>query len=352
MSQETYNAEAIIDDYSPLGAPVKKRAYTSHKITEDEIVTPLEEPSFTPPSFNDFDDTEETSKTEPRPFNEEYSQLDGKEKTMGAEMMAEMTIDLYAKGCGLLGKVGEISEAKIDRHIAEGSIDPEITIPTENGEVGIKEFASEYNQTVKDAFHVDDEFKEKVKPVLVRVYKKKGIGMTDTQLLLYYGSMDLAPKLASAVALRKTSNNILEALISNTQALRESRAPQPQPKPTEPAPQPTQPTPSTRVEPEEEFTEKISEVVEPTTTARRPTPKKPKTPVGEQLEYFEPEEDSVYDNLKSRGGFAQETTVPSNMPSFGDPEILSGIDKIAKKSRATKKVVLRKVPTRKNSKNN
>ncbi len=352
MSQETYNAEAIIDDYSPLGAPVKKRAYTSHKITEDEIVTPLEEPSFTPPSFNDFDEPEDSGKTEDRVFNEEFSQLDGKEKTMGAEMMAEMSVDLYAKLCGLLGKIGEISETKIDRLIAEGQIDPDITLPTESGEVGIKEFATEYNQTVKEAFIVEDEFKEKVTPVLVRIYKKKGIGMTDTQTLMYLVGMDVTPKLISAGALYKTNKGILEALVSNTQALRESRAPKPQPSPVQPTSQPTPPTPtpSSRVEPEEEFTEKISEVVEPT-TASRPARKTPKTPVGEQLEYFEPEEDVVYSNLKNTGGFAQETKIPSNMPSFGDPETLKGIDKIAKKSRTTKKVVLRTVPSRRKPKN-
>lgn len=353
MSQETYNAETIIDEYSPLGAPVKKRAYTSHKIVEDEIVTPLEEPNFVPPSYGDFDDGEDAPKTEERPFNPQFSELDNKDKKMGAELMAQMVVDIYEKGTGLMGKLAELSEQRLDRHIAEGEIDPQITIPTDSGEMGIKEFAQEYNETVRDAFKVDDEFKEKVTPPLIRVFQKRGIGMTDEQLLAYHFGVDLFAKGVNVVSLRKTSNSIVEAMMANTRAINDSRpkASSPVSTPTPPPSTPPSPEAKERVEPEEEFTEKISEVV-----AEKPAPKKPAssrkkpTPINEQLEYFEPEEDTVYANLNSQGGFAEESKIPSNMPDFGDPEILKGIDKIAKNSSPAKKVTLRKVVPRRNNK--
>ena len=336
MSQETFNTAPeveIIQDFSPLDAPVKQRSYTQHHVTDVEAMGDLEEPTFQPPSFNDFEEGDGGEPEPERPFNQAYSELDGKEKTMGAKMMAEMAIDLYEKGCGLLGKLPEISEGKLDRLISEGEIDPSIEIPTESGSLGVKEFASEYNDSIKDAFSVSDEFKEKVKPPLERVFKKRGIGMTDEQLLMYYFATDFGAKGVQAFMLRKTANGILDSLRENTLAIREQNAYRTTPTPT--------PTPKAEVKTETqsaEYTEDISEAVEQEYVA--PKRKKPATNLDSQVEFFEPEEveNGVYSILNDNGGFKAETKVADNMPTFGDPEILAGIEKIAKDSGLEKPV--------------
>lgn len=334
MSQETFNTAPeveIIQDFSPLDAPVKQRSYTQHHVTDVEAMGDLEEPTFQPPSFNDFEEGEGGEPEPERPFNQAYSELDGKEKTMGAKMMAEMTLDLYEKGCGLLGKLPEISEGKLDRLIAEGEIDPNLEIPTEGGNLGVKDFASEYNDSIKDAFSVSDEFKEKVKPPLERVFKKRGIGMTDEQLLMYYFATDFGAKGVQAFMLRKTANGILDSLRENTLAIREQNAYNNRPTPTPKAEVKTE-TQSA------EYTENISEAVEQEYVA--PKRQKPATNLDSQVEYFEPEEvqDGVYSVLNDNGGFKTETKVADNMPTFGDPDILAGIDKIAKDSGLEKPV--------------
>jgi len=315
QDQETIiEAEVVQDEFSPLDAPVKQRSYTNHHFaTDDVVVEDLQEPTFQQPNFSDFDPEEAKSNKEPeRTFNESYSELDGKEKTMGAEMMAEMTLDLYEKGCGFLGKLPEISERKLDGLIAEGEIDPNIQIPTESGNLFVKDFAQEYNSSIKDAFEVSDEFKEKVKPPLVRVLKKRGIGMTDEQLLAYYFITDLGAKTAQAVMLRKTANSILDSLKENTQVLRENSRPAPAQQPT-----------TTKEEPVKYYTQEDEEEV----VIKR---EKPKTNLEEQLQYFEPEEQgSVYNNLKDNGGFEKEFIEPDNMPKFGDSEILSQLEKLS-----------------------
>lgn len=336
MSQETFNTAPeveIIQDFSPLDAPVKQRSYTQHHVTDVEAMGDLEEPTFQPPSFNDFEEGDGGEPEPERPFNQAYSELDGKEKTMGAKMMAEMTLDLYEKGCGLLGKLPEISEGKLDRLIAEGEIDPNLEIPTEAGSLGVKEFASEYNDSIKDAFSVSDEFKEKVKPPLERVFKKRGIGMTDEQLLMYYFATDFGAKGVQAFMLRKTANGILDSLRENTLAIREQNAYRTTPTPT--------PTPKAEVKTETqsaEYTENISEAIEQEYVA--PKRKKPATNLDSQVEFFEPEEveNGVYSILNDNGGFKAETKVADNMPTFGDPEILAGIEKIAKDSGLEKPV--------------
>lgn len=321
-NQETFVEAEVMDDFSPLDAPVKQRSYTQHKVYSDsEVVADLEEPSFQAPNFNDFDEPSAEAEKEPaKPFNEAYSELDGKEKTMGAEMMAEMTLDIYEKGCGFLGKLPEISESKLDQLIAEGEIDPDIQLPTESGEIGVKDFAVEYNSSIKDAFEVSEDFKNNVRPPLIRVFKKRGIGMTDEQLLGYYFVTDLGTKVAQMVMLRKTSKNILDSLKENTMAIRESQ--RPTAKAPAPAPAPTAPKKEDSVD----YYEDISEVEE--RVVRQPKAKA-KTNLEEQIQYFEPEEDSVFANLTDRGGFKEEFVEANGMPQFGDRDMLSKLEKLS-----------------------
>jgi len=50
-NQETIEAQ-VMDDFSPLDAPVKQRSYTQHKIYADSDVIPeLEEPTFQAPNL-------------------------------------------------------------------------------------------------------------------------------------------------------------------------------------------------------------------------------------------------------------------------------------------------------------
>lgn len=318
-NQETFVEAQVMDDFSPLDAPVKQRSYTQHKIYADSDVVPeLEEPTFQAPNFSDFDEVSPEEKEPAKPFNEPFSELDGKEKTMGAEMMAEMTLDIYEKGCGFLGKLPEISESKLDQLIADGEIDPNIELPTESGNIGVKDFAVEYNSSIKDAFEVSEDFKNNVRPPLIRVFKKRGIGMTDEQLLAYYFITDLGTKSAQAFMLRKTSKNILDSLKENTIAIRESRTP----RPNNPTPTPTAPKKEESVEYYEEVSEAKEEVI------RRPK-SKPKTNLEEQIQYFEPEEDSVFSNLTDKAGFKEEYEEPSGMPQFGDKNILSTLEKLS-----------------------
>jgi hypothetical protein len=334
MSQETNYAEPImdnnedIDGYSPLDAPVKQRAYTRPNIDEAEIMGDLEVPTFERPSFSEFDEEEDAPEPE-RPFNPSFSELDNKEKAMGAEMMADMTLDIYEKACGWIGKIPQISESKIDKLIAEGDIDADITLPTQAGEMPVRDFAKEYNNSIKDAFEVDDEFKEKVRPPLVRVFKKRGIGMTDEQMLGYYFLTDLGAKGAQAFMLRKQANSILDALKENTIEMRESRMryerPATPPTPSQPAS--TSQTKSDVAQNDDlvDYTTDISSVT--SSNDNVPKRKKPKTNLEEQLENFNSE--PVYDNLKDNAGFKNDFQNDPSMPSFGDKSILAELDRLS-----------------------
>lgn len=326
MNQETVNQNPeveIIDDYSPLNAPVKERAYTQHHVVDSQVLADLDEPTFMPPSFNESEEDEEETVREP--LNQAYSELSGKEKTTGAKVMVDVTLDIYSKLCSFMGKLPQISEEKVERLIAEGEIDPSIQIPTEAGNLGIKEYAEEYNGSIREAFEVTDEFKETVSPIMERVFKKRGIGMTDEQSLAYYFITDFGTKGYQVFALRRTTNNLIDGLKENTNAIRESVAR------TNTQPQASQ---SVKQEPVQNFQAVNIQDEDSEVYYERPKRTKPETNLDEQVQYFEPEEveNGVYSVLKSGSGFKHETKVESNMPNFGDPEVLAGIDKIEKQS--------------------
>jgi hypothetical protein len=156
--------------------------------------------------------------------------------------------------------------------------------------------------------------------------------MTDEQLLAYYFVTDLGTKSAQAFMLRKTANNILDSLKENTLAIRESQIQ----RPTTQTPTPSAP----RKEPSVDYYEEVAEVEE--SVVRKPRAKA-KTNLEEQIQYFEPEEDSVFANLSDKGGFKQDYVEPTGMPQFGDKDILSKLEQLSEEP--VKPVRVRKTKT-------
>lgn len=324
-SNTDYSDQKIQDiGYSPLNEPVTKREYTIPKIDPSELQGELEEPIFTAPSLDELESMDNGAsggaeatqpKQQPRPeptqINQAFSELPNKEKKMGAEMMADVVIDGYEKlGTGI-GHLAKISETKMDREFADGNIDPNLALPiNEMGDtVSVKEFVTEFNKEAEGAFETTDDFKEKVKPPLVRVFQKRGIGMTDEQLLLYYFGTDLASKGFTAVQLKKSSNAILDNLREQTSMMRGQQMP-----------------PTSTASAHHQTDEPVQQPVQATPVEETPV-----------TEYHEPEERSGSgaqdgDNIviveDTSGQFA-ETKHAENMPEFGNKELLEDMQKLA-----------------------
>ena len=89
----------------------------------------------------------------------------------------------------------QVSEKKLNKLQAEGEINLNAMIDYDYGKkMRAGEFFVEYNNQVKNILTVSDEFKEEVTPVLERVLAKRGIGLTDEQLLMYMFGKDIAAK--------------------------------------------------------------------------------------------------------------------------------------------------------------
>ena len=247
------------------------------------------------------DTVEEAEFEEVNDYNVESNELGNKEKQMGAEMIADVVVDGYSRLKMGMGSLSSISENKLEREFAEGNINPNIELPIDEygNTASIREFVKEFNDTSKEAFNTPEDFKEKVKPPLIRVFKKRGVGMTDEQLLLYYFGTDFATAGITAFGLKKSADGILKQLREQTDMMRSPNAP-------------VQPVNTSTPQQSTDVSEDESEFKEPE-------------------EVYEVQPDNVKPKKNTNSNFSSESVTPSNMPEFGDPSILKEIDDLASK---------------------
>lgn len=236
---DTSNAE-ILDDFSPLDEPVLEKEYTKHnvKINPNDFRNDIPEPSFTPPPMTGMMTEEEKVKKPQEPFNKELKDLPKKDKEMASEKVADMCITTYEWLNDYADSKLLIDENKLRKMQKDGQIDLSAEIPMGNTSVTAMEFVQEYNEQSKGTISVSKEFKEEVRPVLVRVLEKRGIGMTDENYLAYLVVKDLVIKGFMAKQSLNVKKEILETLKEATMLIRGNAQPQPQPYQPQPQPQP------------------------------------------------------------------------------------------------------------------
>jgi hypothetical protein len=270
------NQPALDADYNPLQENVKQRPYTRPNV-EVTDATPIAEPVFTPPSFDELQNGFEAdmngsgAKTDDRTAwglndddvssaNPYVENLDKKDQRAASAALTDAVLDGYSQLNGFGNKLVQFDPAKFEEMMRKGEIDPNIALPVNGQEIGILDYINEYNSQTAEVISVSQEFKDKVRPVMIRVMMKRGIGMTDEQLLAYYFGVDMLTKGAMIYGLRKQNASLIETLKEMSSGYTRPSTPPParesqptQPTYEEPAPQPRQEAKSERqyVEPEE-----------------------------------------------------------------------------------------------------
>jgi hypothetical protein len=315
LQPETFEA-----DYNPLQENVKQRPYTRPNV-EVTDATPIAEPVFTPPSFEELQNGFEAdmngggAQVDDRKVwgqsdedfgsaNPYVEQLDKKDQKAASSALADAVLDGYSQLNGFGNRLIQFDPAKIEDSMRKGEIDPNITLPINGQNIPLLEYINEYNSQTKDVISVSPEFVDKVRPVLIRVLMKRGIGMTDEQLLAYYFGVDILTKGATIYGLRKQNASLLETLKEMS-----TGAPRSTPQPT----QPTQPTQNTYVEPEPQ----------------------PKQEVRQEREYVEPEEVQFTKEEPIQEAVVIDEPIKRSRqrrpaPQFGDEAILSQMEDIAR----------------------
>jgi len=212
--------EGTFNDYNPFGESVVEREYATPKVASG-VTEEISEPTFVPPSYEDIvaeregggmvEDLSENPFDNPNPA---LNDLDNKDKKIACESLVDTCLDAYEQLHKYAQYVVKVDEDELMQKQASGKIDLNEIIPvTENGDtMSVGEFIGQYNQQSADALKYDKEFGYKVRPAMVRVFMKKGWGMSDEQYLLYMFGKDIAVKVGIMYSLKKTINSTLSTL--------------------------------------------------------------------------------------------------------------------------------------------
>ena len=291
--EETISQGNNTTDYNPLGESVKERSYTKPNIDGANLGADIDEPVFAPPSFEDMQEPTGFEAAEEQPFaNPAMNDLDDKDKKYATEQMVDTVLDGYEKITGLANNLVQIKDRKIQEMVSKGEIDPRTRIPIDasGNSITISEFVQDYNEQTAEAIQTTPEFKKKVRPAMVRVFEKRGIGMTDEQFLMYMFGTDMVQKGAVVFSLRNNMQSMMNMMKEMSQQKMSTQAPPP------PTPTPVQKEP-------------VKQEVKP-----------------EPVEFIEPEEEVI--------GFEDEGPTFDGAPEFGDPAILSELERLSEEGNA------------------
>lgn len=245
-------------DYNPLDEAVNEKPYTTPNVNTSNVNlnAPIEEPRFAPPPIDTKKNIrrDEPKAPKPDPVNPEMRNLGKKDTEMAASHMAKLILQGYEWMHDLANKGLKVSERKLNKLQADGEINLNAMIDYDYGKkIRAGDFFIEYNQQVANVLQVSPEFKEEVTPILEKVLAKRGIGMTDEQMLMFLFGKDIAAK-SMIFFQQKAQMNMMIASIKEATTSQYAQAAPPPPPPSRPQPQP-QPQPQAEVmavEPEEE----------------------------------------------------------------------------------------------------
>jgi hypothetical protein len=214
--------EGTFNDFNPFNESVVERDYATPKPASG-LIDELEEPSFVPPTYEDIiqerQEQEATgiNDTFDNPFdnpNPAMNDLDNKDKKIACESLVDTVLDAYEQAHRYAQYVVKVDEETLMQKQAEGKIDLSMQIPvSETGDtMSVAEFVAQYNEQGANAIKYDKDFGIKVRPAMIRVFMKRGWGMTDEQFLLYMFGKDIAIKVGIMFQLKKTINGTLEMI--------------------------------------------------------------------------------------------------------------------------------------------
>lgn len=215
MAEE--NVNEVPDFFSPLDEPMKERSYSRPNTVD---TGEIEEPTFQGGlNMEDFEQNGQDAQETPKPFdnitNEGVNQLEGKDKKIACKQLVETTLEVYKMGHQFAQRMAKKDESEIIKAVQDGDIDPQMEIPIdEKGTTtNAVEFFQNYNEQVEEALQYDEEFGDKVRPAMERVFEKRGWGMNDEQYLLYMFGKDIAMKGAMVISLKKQANMIFNTFV-------------------------------------------------------------------------------------------------------------------------------------------
>lgn len=201
-------------NYNPFGEGVIERDYTKTKqILTSEQRAPIDEPTFEPPPIGGYpEDIDDEGESPPsNVFDERVSDLDDGDKKFAHENLVDTVIGGYEMMHTFARRWATLTEEKLIEKEKKGEIDLRMQImvsPVQS--LPLFEFVGNFNKQVEETLTVDEEFVEKVRPIMVRIAEKRGLGMTDEQNLMLLFTKDMLEKGMQVIGFKKSLSNILD----------------------------------------------------------------------------------------------------------------------------------------------
>jgi hypothetical protein len=321
-NNQGFNAESQVEEvFSPFNENVIERDYTRPNVTGQVDMSPIDEPVLIAPTFEDLqsafqsnldgdnspslDGGADSSEPWQGNANESMTELDNKEKRQAAKAMVDAVMDGYQQLWGFANQQIKINPKKVNKLVQDGEINPNVSIPVQGGSLPFLKFVDVYNKELDGLLTVDEEFMEKVKPVMQRVFMKRNIGMTDEQLLGYYFGVDIISKGATMFTITKQNKELIESI-------KEMSVGAPPP--------PKQSQERVYEEPKTASSERVYEELTSTREYKEPEEKSKVT----ETQY---EEAVVVEEKPKRA--TPKPKVDSSLPKFGDADLLAHMEQVA-----------------------
>lgn len=234
--------EATVIDFNPLDEAVNEKSYSNANVNVDgmNFTSPIDEPTFTPPPIQKKVIQQEQNKRDP--INPEMNNLGKKDTQMAASHMASLIMNGYEWMHELANKGLQVSEKRLSRLQSEGEINLNAMIDYDYGKkIRAGEFFQEYNLQASRTLKVSQEFKDEATPLLEKVLAKRGVGLTDEQMLMFVFGKDIAAKSMMFFQMKSQLNYMIQSIKESTTSQYAQAAPQQQSAPqTQPQPEPQQ----------------------------------------------------------------------------------------------------------------
>ena len=259
MSEESntpdYSQLSTPDNFNPFDEPVVEREYTKPQVSYDpNTIQGIPEPTYQQPNLDELEDEDyedEAPKEKPKkgfgsddPFvNNDLQDYSSKEKDEASAQLVDTFLDGYKVAHTIAGRYFTLSEEEIVKKAIKGELNPDMRIPiSQTQTISVREFIGEFNNQVNEVLVVDDEFVEKVRPVMIRVFSKRGYGMSDEQYLMFAFGKDIVQKGAQLYTFKKSLTQSLKMMTEmynqQVQAAYNTQAPPPPPPSSGPSPEP------------------------------------------------------------------------------------------------------------------
>lgn len=210
-------------DYNPFAENVVEREYATPKVASG-VTEAIDEPEFVPPTYEDIVQQKEMEGMEGmeaegggEPFadlsNPALNDLNNKDKKIACESLVDTALDTYEQLHKFAQYSVKVDEEELMLKHQQGKLDLNETIPvTETQNMSVGEFIGQFNKQSEEALAYDKEFGVKVRPAMIRVFMKRGWGMSDEQYLMYMFGKDIAIKVGIMYQLKKTISSTIAQL--------------------------------------------------------------------------------------------------------------------------------------------